>query len=158
MLFTVVTIIFLPLSFMAAFFAINIDVFPVNENGKLSLDHVLRNMLGVSAGLSVPFILIAFNQEIMIKWNRAVRKELSVRFITITFFVPSMITVILSVLWFSYVDTSMKTGITVMVVLLTAGGYVGFGVYKLVHLARQQVGTVTEPSSGNESANNYDDD
>ncbi|KAH8205329.1 hypothetical protein TruAng_000576 [Truncatella angustata] len=148
----------LPLSFMAAFFAINIDVFPVNENGKLSLDHVLRNMLGVSAGLSVPFILIAFNQEIMIKWNRAVRKELSVRFITITFFVPSMITVILSVLWFSYVDTSMKTGITVMVVLLTAGGYVGFGVYKLVHLARQQVGTVTEPSSGNESANNYDDD
>jgi hypothetical protein len=29
---------------MAAFFAINIDVFPVNEDGKLALDHVLKYM------------------------------------------------------------------------------------------------------------------
>lgn len=60
-LFTVVTIVFvscfqppkryyggladekkLPLSFFAAFFAIEIDVFPVNENGKLSLDYVIK--------------------------------------------------------------------------------------------------------------------
>ena len=61
LLFTVVTIVFvrlslvlpgtqetnvqqLPLSFMAAFFAINIDVFPVNENGKLDLSYVLTYM------------------------------------------------------------------------------------------------------------------
>ncbi len=29
---------------MAAFFAINIDVFPVNENGKLDLGYVLKYM------------------------------------------------------------------------------------------------------------------
>ncbi|ETS83665.1 hypothetical protein PFICI_05541 [Pestalotiopsis fici W106-1] len=44
MLFTVVTILFLPLSFMSAFFAIEIDVFPVNDNGKLQLDYILKYM------------------------------------------------------------------------------------------------------------------
>ncbi|KAK8004980.1 hypothetical protein PG990_011017 [Apiospora arundinis] len=43
-LFTVVTIVFLPLSFMSAFFAINIDVFPVNADGKLELGYVLKYM------------------------------------------------------------------------------------------------------------------
>ncbi|KAI0538285.1 hypothetical protein GGR58DRAFT_501435 [Xylaria digitata] len=32
----------LPLSFLAAFFAIEIDIFPVDENGKLGLDYVLK--------------------------------------------------------------------------------------------------------------------
>ncbi|KAK2613268.1 hypothetical protein N8I77_000191 [Diaporthe amygdali] len=44
MVFTVVTIIFLPLSFMAAFFAINIDIFPVNEDGKLEFGYILKYM------------------------------------------------------------------------------------------------------------------
>lgn len=64
MLFTVVTILFvstwpsnflglapddcqnnkLPLSFMSAFFAIEIDAFPVDENGKLEMNYVLKYM------------------------------------------------------------------------------------------------------------------
>ncbi|KAK7705778.1 hypothetical protein SLS63_014072 [Diaporthe eres] len=44
MVFTVVTIIFLPLSFLAAFFAINVDAFPWNENDKISLNYLLRYM------------------------------------------------------------------------------------------------------------------
>ncbi|KAI0387550.1 hypothetical protein F5Y04DRAFT_240482 [Hypomontagnella monticulosa] len=63
MLFTVVTILFLPLSFMAAFFAINIDVFPKDDAGSLKLGYVLEYMLSISAGLSIPFILITFNQR-----------------------------------------------------------------------------------------------
>jgi len=34
----------LPLSFVAAFFAINIDAFPVNESGKLPLNYVMKYM------------------------------------------------------------------------------------------------------------------
>ncbi|KAI0152258.1 hypothetical protein F4776DRAFT_659182 [Hypoxylon sp. NC0597] len=63
LLFTVVTILFLPLSFMAAFFAININVFPKNDAGSLELSYVLKYMLSISAGLSIPFILITFNQQ-----------------------------------------------------------------------------------------------
>lgn len=34
----------LPLSLMAAFFAINLESFPVNENGKLAMPFVLKYM------------------------------------------------------------------------------------------------------------------
>ncbi|CAG9992223.1 unnamed protein product [Clonostachys byssicola] len=44
MLFTVATIVFLPLSFMAAFFAINITEFERNEKGTLGLSYVSKIM------------------------------------------------------------------------------------------------------------------
>lgn len=44
MLLTIVTTLFLPLSFMATFFAINIDVFPKNDAGGLELGYVLEYM------------------------------------------------------------------------------------------------------------------
>ncbi|KAH7303083.1 hypothetical protein B0I35DRAFT_485474 [Stachybotrys elegans] len=39
--FTVVTVVFLPLSFMASFFTIELDVFPLNKDGRLGIDYVL---------------------------------------------------------------------------------------------------------------------
>ncbi|MCJ1464874.1 hypothetical protein MMC07_003489 [Pseudocyphellaria aurata] len=63
MVFTIVTIIFLPLSFMAAFFALQIVQFPKDEEGALAmeLDYVARYLFGISAAIIVPFIVIAFN-------------------------------------------------------------------------------------------------
>ncbi|KKY36382.1 putative ankyrin repeat protein [Diaporthe ampelina] len=49
----------LPLSFMAAFFAINVDVFPVNEDGKLEFGYILKYMLSISLTLAIPFVLLA---------------------------------------------------------------------------------------------------
>ncbi|KAF7870338.1 hypothetical protein EAF04_004084 [Stromatinia cepivora] len=54
MIFTVVTIVFLPLSFMAAFFAINMDRFPLDKNGKLPMNYVLKYMLTTSLAISLP--------------------------------------------------------------------------------------------------------
>ncbi|CZR67992.1 uncharacterized protein PAC_17891 [Phialocephala subalpina] len=68
LVFTVITIIFLPLSFMAAFFAIAIESFPFNDNGKLDLGYVLKYMLSVSGAVAIPFILIAFNQDRIVRW------------------------------------------------------------------------------------------
>ncbi|KAK7974381.1 hypothetical protein PG989_016229 [Apiospora arundinis] len=76
-LFTVVTIVFLPLSFMSAFFAINIDVFPTNDDGKLELGYVLKYMLGISCGLSVPFIFVAFKQDSIAHWTRTTTDRLT---------------------------------------------------------------------------------
>lgn len=63
LVFTVVTIIFLPLSFMAAFFAINIKELKNDGDGKLPLGYVLKYMITISAAFSIPFIFLAFNQD-----------------------------------------------------------------------------------------------
>ncbi|EPE31754.1 hypothetical protein GLAREA_12510 [Glarea lozoyensis ATCC 20868] len=68
---TVLVFTVLPLSFMAAFFAINIETFPVNSDGKLSLGYVLKYMLSISGATSIPFILVAFNQDRIGRWIKA---------------------------------------------------------------------------------------
>lgn len=63
MVFTVVTIVFLPLSFLASLFTINIIEFPRPQNvdgGELHLRWVLKYVLGIGLGVSVPLILFAF--------------------------------------------------------------------------------------------------
>jgi hypothetical protein len=63
MVFTIVTIIFLPMSFMAAFFTINITEFPhdsTNGGNGLHLSYVAKYMFGIGFGISIPLIMIAF--------------------------------------------------------------------------------------------------
>lgn len=65
MVFTLVTIIFLPMSFMAAFFTINIKEFPRAADGteQLSLGYVSKYMFGIGLAVSVPLIAVAFTLE-----------------------------------------------------------------------------------------------
>ncbi|KFA70940.1 hypothetical protein S40288_10226 [Stachybotrys chartarum IBT 40288] len=70
LLFTVVTVVFLPLSFMTSFFTIELDVFPLNEDGRLGIGYVLGIILSVSAGVSIPFMLVAFNLEKVQTWPK----------------------------------------------------------------------------------------
>ncbi|MCJ1476515.1 hypothetical protein MMC13_005181 [Lambiella insularis] len=59
MVFTIVTIVFLPMSFMAAFFAINIQEFPHAEEGSdsLALSYVSKYTFGIGLAISVPLII-----------------------------------------------------------------------------------------------------
>jgi hypothetical protein len=60
MVFTIVTIIFLPLSFIASFFAININEFPRTDSGpNLPLGYVSKYMFGIGLAFSIPLIIIA---------------------------------------------------------------------------------------------------
>ncbi|KAI1631509.1 hypothetical protein F4809DRAFT_632009 [Biscogniauxia mediterranea] len=118
MLFTVVTILFLPLSFMAACFAINIDVFPVNENGKLELSYFLEYMLSISTGLSVPFIIVAFNQERFVAWLRYARPRFSSGYVLLAA-VLTLMGRILAALWTSPLEYTSKLGATIATLLLT---------------------------------------
>jgi Mg2+ and Co2+ transporter CorA len=61
MVFTIVTIVFLPLSFIAAFFAINIEEFPRATDGtsSLPLGYVSKYMFGIGFAVSIPLIVIA---------------------------------------------------------------------------------------------------
>ncbi|KAJ4351186.1 uncharacterized protein N0V89_006525 [Didymosphaeria variabile] len=66
LVFTVVTIVFLPLSFMSSFFAIGIAAFPHNEeSGEVNwpLGTVMGLLFGVSLCVSIPLIIFALNMD-----------------------------------------------------------------------------------------------
>lgn len=66
MVFTIVTIIFLPLTFIAAFFTINVQEFPHRPGGdspSLPLSYVSKYTFGVGLAISIPFIIIAFSVD-----------------------------------------------------------------------------------------------
>lgn len=61
MVFTIVTIIFLPLSFITSFFTIDMKEFPHAPNGdsQLSLPYVAKYTFGIGFAISIPLILLA---------------------------------------------------------------------------------------------------
>ncbi|KAH9888725.1 hypothetical protein F4778DRAFT_755098 [Xylariomycetidae sp. FL2044] len=59
MVFTIVTIVFLPMSFIAAFFAINL---PEWED-TLTVAYVSKYMFGIGLGISIPLIAMAFTVQ-----------------------------------------------------------------------------------------------
>ncbi|KAF8857958.1 hypothetical protein BDZ45DRAFT_421917 [Acephala macrosclerotiorum] len=60
MVFTIVTILFLPASFMASFFALAISQFPRDPNSMLELHYVVKYMLIFTAVVATFFIVMAF--------------------------------------------------------------------------------------------------
>lgn len=64
MVFTMVTIIFLPMSFLAAFFTIPIEEFPKSSNSQqplLHISYVSKFIFGIGLGVSVILIALAFS-------------------------------------------------------------------------------------------------
>ena len=61
LIFTVVTIVFLPVSFMAQFFTINISQFRRDDSNNLPLGYVSQYIFGVGLGISVFLIIAVFS-------------------------------------------------------------------------------------------------
>lgn len=79
MVFTIVTIFFLPLSFIAAFFTINIREFPHQQSGgepSLPLSYVSKYMFGIGFGISIPLVAIALSVDAIGDFFRAFRRRL----------------------------------------------------------------------------------
>lgn len=70
MIFTIVTVIFLPLSFLAAFFAINLDELPHNtsDEQQLPLAFVMKYIVGVGLATALSFVVIAWNWHKLFLW------------------------------------------------------------------------------------------
>lgn len=73
MVFTIVTILFLPMSFVAAFFTINIADFP-----QLSLGYVSQYVFGIGLSISFVLITVAFQVNRIRDWHRPSTKLLLV--------------------------------------------------------------------------------
>jgi hypothetical protein len=76
MVFTIVTIIFLPLSFIAAVFAINIDEFPHDagpeQQQTMPFRFVAKWMFGIGFGVSIPLVILAFAVDEVARWFRKI--------------------------------------------------------------------------------------
>ena len=80
MVFTLVTIIFLPMSFMATFFSINISEFPrQNRDGTpgLHIGYVSKYIFGIGLAVSIPLILVAFIVDHIGRAMRGVQRRMS---------------------------------------------------------------------------------
>jgi ankyrin repeat protein/Mg2+ and Co2+ transporter CorA len=78
MVFTIVTIIFLPLTFIAAFFTINIREFPHRPGGdepSLPLSYVSKFTFGIGLSISIPFIVIALSFDAIGDFFREVKRR-----------------------------------------------------------------------------------
>jgi hypothetical protein len=79
MVFTIVTIIFLPLSFIATLFTINIEEFPRKPGGdepSFPMKYVFKYMFGIGLAISIPFIAIALSFDAIGIFFREVRRRL----------------------------------------------------------------------------------
>ena len=91
MVFTIVTIVFLPMSFIAAVFAIPVRDFPHQDGApSIPFSYVSKIMFGVGLAISIPLIAVAFavdNLGLLIQrtlrslifWRRAPQKSTSQR-------------------------------------------------------------------------------
>jgi hypothetical protein len=78
MVFTIVTIIFLPLSFIAALFTINIQEFPHqpgSDEPSLPMAYVFKFMFGIGFAISIPFIAIALSFDAIGDFFREIKRR-----------------------------------------------------------------------------------
>jgi len=79
MVFTIVTIIFLPLSFIAAIFTINIREFPHEDGGSepsLPLSYVSKYMFGIGFAISIPLVALAFSVDAVGDFFRKMQRRI----------------------------------------------------------------------------------
>ncbi|KAJ2994316.1 hypothetical protein NUW58_g1585 [Xylaria curta] len=71
LIFTSVTIVFLPLSFITTFLALGIDAFPKNEmSGETDwpLDIAIAYIFGITAAVNIPVLIFVFRMDTISKW------------------------------------------------------------------------------------------
>jgi hypothetical protein len=149
----------LPLSFMAAFFTINIDIFPLDENGKLSLGYVLKYMrtflfsirpptnsnnrpVSVAGAASIPFIFLALNQDRVTRWLKQSRT-----WAVMVIIAACAVAIFLAIIWTSGLGNGIKAAITACIIALLVIGLCAQVMYRLTSLARYGSSSVTGSSS-----------
>lgn len=76
MIFTIVTVIFSPLSFFTSFFALNVKEWPHNSQGntEFSLHYIERYVFGVGFAIAVPCVIYALTLNRLSYWGRKWRE------------------------------------------------------------------------------------
>ncbi|EME89136.1 uncharacterized protein MYCFIDRAFT_206237 [Pseudocercospora fijiensis CIRAD86] len=85
MVFTIVTIIFLPLSFISSFFAINVDEFPhpygPNTSQSLHLSYASAYIFGIGLAISLPCVAAALSVDQINRFAAAIKHRVHARWL-----------------------------------------------------------------------------
>ncbi|KAM0333931.1 hypothetical protein ACHAQA_000948 [Verticillium albo-atrum] len=117
--FTVVTIIFLPVSFIAAIFAIDTNGFQRDEDDKIPFGYLLTYIMSIGLSLSIPLIVIAFNVDRLARWLNQMREALGDKWLSgaITGVAVAVFLAILGPVWTSELAGGIKASVTIVLVL-----------------------------------------
>lgn len=103
------------------------------------------SIVSISAAISIPFVLIAFNQDTIAKWLRALGK-VGVGWTMIVI----LMAVLLALVWTSHLASGIKVAVTATIVLLSVLGILGQGIRALATAARSR-SSMSTMSSGSRS-------
>lgn len=142
---------------MSSFFAINIDSFPWNGNGRIPLDYVLKylcknlslsclifhhirglllqtnlTIVGISSGISIPFIIVAFNQDRIARLIVIYGKMMVVWWIGLVF----LIAILLPLIWTVDLARGIKAAVTITIILCIIAAVVARLLYWFVNSVR----------------------
>ena len=153
---------------MAAFFAIQTDGFPMDEQGRIPFDYLLKylctcflhcsfsslpatdsQVVSLGLGLSIPFIFIALNVDRIAAWMQDIRDlfgETKSSWNTVLLIAVLVLATLVPILT-SHLATGIKVAVTVFVVILLVVGGVYHTIRRLTSLAGQQMSETTSDSS-----------
>ena len=109
--------------------------------------------MSISSAISIPFILIAFNQDRIAEFLKENKKT--------TMAWGSLllgVIILLSFIWTRNLASGIKAGVTVTFILIVVAGLIGQGVHWLVSTARQGVVTTATYMSNSQSTHSIVDD
>ncbi|KAK1676416.1 hypothetical protein BDP55DRAFT_104084 [Colletotrichum godetiae] len=133
--FTVVTILFLPVSFIAAMFAINTNGYPLDENDRIPFDYLVKHIMTIGLGLSIPLIIIAFNVDRIARWFGMFRPsqtnlwQWGVAFTACI----GLFLALLGPIWASQLSSGIKVAISIVVTMASIAsgcGYIAFHIHE----------------------------
>ncbi|CAI6094374.1 unnamed protein product [Clonostachys chloroleuca] len=110
--FTVVTILFLPVSFITSVFTIEANTFPRDQDDKIPFEYAMKYILGIGLGLSLPLIIVAFNVDKIADFFNNVRRESSIS-------------------WKRLMTVTVLIAVTVMLTLFILVALIAKGIWKL---------------------------
>ncbi|CAG9983908.1 unnamed protein product [Clonostachys byssicola] len=126
--FTVVTILFLPVSFITSVFTIEATVFPRDQDGKIPFEYAMKCIMGIGLGLSLPLIIIAFNVDRIADLFNNFRRESSIP-------------------WKKLTTVTVLIAVTVMLSLIILVALIAKGIWNMF-ISLKEHSTVASISSG----------
>ncbi|WDK20867.1 ankyrin repeat and protein kinase domain-containing protein [Colletotrichum graminicola] len=132
--FTVVTILFLPVSLIASVFAINTNGFPLDSNDRIPFDYLMKHIVAIELRPSVPLIVIAFNVDRIAGWLKTLRDARG-HLLKLGFGISAGVALFLAILgpvWASQLSSDIKAAVSILISVLAAMLVLAYGFYRLL--------------------------
>ncbi|KAK2771101.1 ankyrin repeat and protein kinase domain-containing protein [Colletotrichum kahawae] len=142
----------------ATIFAINTNGFPLDDNDRIPFDYLMKHILTIGLGLSVPLIVIAFNVDRIAGWFNLLR-DAEGHLWQWGLILSAATAIYLGTLmpvWLSELSPGMKSAVSIFVTIVALALGVAYGLYRFAQRGLQSQDEASDTSSMTSSR--FDDD